>query len=83
MTSTNPPPLDSRTYFLEGGQVSAACTGPNTIQYVSGFPRPGWTMELKASGPAKVRVDFESGEEQESEIEIVCTNGQLEEGILD
>ena len=41
-------------------------------------------MELKASGPEKVRVDFESGEkEEESEIEIVCTNGQLHEEISD
>ena len=60
-----------------------ACTGPNTIQYVSGFPQPGWTLELKSSGPEKVRVDFEAGEEQESEIEIVCTNGQLDEAISD
>jgi len=83
-TTTSPAPLDSRTYFLEGGQVSAACTGPDTVQYLGGFPQPGWSMELEASGPDKVRVDFESGEEEEeSEIEIVCTSGQLHEDISD
>jgi hypothetical protein len=39
-------------------------------------------LDVESSGPSKVRVDFESGEE-ESEIEIVCQDGQLEEDISD
>lgn len=83
-TTTSPPPLDSRTYYLPGGQVSVACTGSETIKLLSTSPAPGWRLELESSGPEKVRVDFESGEEEaESEIEIVCQNGRLNEDISD
>lgn len=81
-TTTPPPPLDSGTFFVTGGQVSAACTGPDTIQLLGTVPASGWSLEVESSGPAQVRVDFESGE-QESEVEVVCRNGQLLEDISD
>jgi hypothetical protein len=74
--------LDSRTFYLPGGQVSVACTGPSAITLLSAVPLSGWDLDLESSGPSKVRVDFDSGED-ESEIEIVCQNGQLEEDISD
>ncbi len=75
-TTTSAPLLDSQTFFPTGGQVSVACTGPDTIKYLAAVPASGWTLHREDSGPVKVRVEFESGE-QESEIEIVCINSQL------
>lgn len=81
-TTTSLPPLDSRTFFPPGGQVSVACTGPETIKYLGAVPQSGWTVELESSGPEKVKVEFHS-DENESEIEIRCHQGQLEEEISD
>jgi hypothetical protein len=81
-TTTGPPSLDSRTFFLPGGQVSVACTGLDTITYLSAVPAPGWSLDPESTGPEKVEVEFSSGDE-ESEIEIVCRNGRLDEDISD
>jgi len=83
-TTVTTPSLDSRTFFLPSGQVSVACTGPDTITYLSAVPAPGWSLDVEATGPEKVEVEFSSGAEgEESEIEIVCRNGRLDEDISD
>ncbi|MDH3606255.1 MAG: hypothetical protein OER12_04600 [Acidimicrobiia bacterium] len=82
-TTTVPPlPLDSGSFVATGGRVTVACTGANTITLLGTSPVGGWSVEVESSGPEKVRVDFESGEE-ESEIEVVCVNGQLQADISD
>ncbi len=81
-TTTSPPSLDSGTFFVTGGQVSAACTGPDTIEFAGAIPLSGWKLEIDSRGPSKVRVDFEAGED-ETEVEIVCVNGQLLTDISD
>jgi hypothetical protein len=73
---TIPTPLDSGSFVTTGGQVTAACTGPDTITLLGAVPVAGWSLDVESSGPARVRVDFESGE-HEAEIEVVCRNGQL------
>lgn len=79
-TTTSPVPLDSGTVVATGGQVTAACTSATTITLLGAVPVTGWNLEVESSGPEKVRVDFELGE-QESEIEIVCVNGRLQADI--
>jgi len=81
-TTVAPPPLDSGSFVATGGRVTVACTGANTITLLGTSPVGGWSVEVESSGPEKVRVDFESGEE-ESEIEVVCVNGQLQAHIED
>ena len=73
---TTTTPLDSGSFVTTGGQVTAACTGPDTITLLGAVPVAGWSLDVESSGPAKVRVDFESGE-REAEIEVVCRTGQL------
>jgi hypothetical protein len=61
-----------------------ACTGPDTITYLSAVPAPGWSLDLESTGPEKVKVEFSSGDEdEESEIVIVCRDGRLDEDISD
>jgi hypothetical protein len=75
-TTTTVPRLDSGSFVATGGQVTAACTGPDTIKLLGAVPVAGWSLEVESEGPEKVRVDFESGSE-ETEITITCSNGQL------
>jgi hypothetical protein len=76
-TTTTPlPPLESGTFVATGGQVTAACTGPDAIALKGAVPVSGWSVEVESSGPEKVRVDFEKGE-QESEIALRCDAGRL------
>ena len=75
-TTTTAPVLDSGSFVATGGQVTAACTGLDTVKLLGAVPVAGWSLEVKSEGPVKVRVDFESGS-QETEIEIQCSNGQL------
>jgi hypothetical protein len=82
ITTTTSPPLDSRTFFLPGGQVSVACTGPNAVALLSAVPVSGWNLDVESKGPSQVRVDFDS-EGEESEIEVVCQDGRLREDISD
>ena len=84
-TTTSPPTttagsLDSGSFVVEGGQVSAACTGSSTIKLLGAVPAAGWSLEVESSGPEKVRVEFEMSNE-ESEIEITCENGLLRADI--
>lgn len=74
--------LASGSFAVTGGHVTAICTGQTTIQLLGAVPLGGWSLDVESAGPDKVRVDFESGE-QESEIEIVCRNGQLQAEISD
>jgi hypothetical protein len=62
--------------------VSATCTGASTVKLLGTVPVTGWRVEVDSSGPEKVRVDFEMGDE-ESEIEIVCVDGFLQAAIDD
>lgn len=75
-TTTTVPRLDSGSFVATGGQVTAACTGPDTIKLLGAVPVAGWSLEVESEGPEKVRVDFESGSE-ETEIKITCSTGQL------
>ncbi|MGI9649342.1 MAG: hypothetical protein ACR2OI_12565 [Acidimicrobiia bacterium] len=75
-TTTTAPLLDSGSFVAIGGQVTAACTGLDTVKLLGAVPVAGWSLEVESEGPNKVRVDFEAGS-QETEIEITCSNGQL------
>jgi len=49
------------TYNLVGGWVTIAY-GPGIVELVSAAPNPGFSIEVKESGPDRVEVEFESDE---------------------
>jgi hypothetical protein len=75
-TTTSLSPLESGTVFTPGGQVSAACTGAETITLQGAVPASGWTVDVEESGPERVRVEFEQGE-QEHKVTVRCGEGRL------
>jgi hypothetical protein len=62
------PPAVTQTYGLVGGSVTVRFTGPAT-ELVSHTVAPGFTAEVRAAGPERVEVRWES-EDHESRIAV-------------
>ena len=62
-TTKAPAPVATATatYNLVGGWVTIAY-GPGIVELVSAAPNPGFSIEVKESGPDRVEVEFESDE---------------------
>lgn len=78
--TTAPPPAVTRapadqgaTYATQGGFVTVRCRG-NAIQLVSATPRDGWRLDVKDTGPERVRVRF-IGTDRYVELFAVCKDG--------
>ena len=69
------------THTVAGGTVTIR-SSPGIVSFVSAIPKPGFTTELRDSGPDRVRVRF-SQAEQESEFEARWENGELEISLDD
>ncbi|MET8617051.1 hypothetical protein [Streptomyces albidoflavus] len=70
--SPEPPPADPDTgvkgYTVAGGQV-VLDIGPDSADFVSATPTPGWTMQVwtrEESGGAWIRVTFTQGDHSSS-----------------
>ncbi|BDH53272.1 hypothetical protein MTP02_42830 [Streptomyces albus] len=70
--SPEPPPADPDTgvkgYTVAGGQV-VLDIGPDSADFVSATPTPGWTMQVwtrEESGGAWIRVTFTQGDRSSS-----------------
>lgn len=71
-TSTPPPgtaTLREETVDSEGGSIRVRIAG-TTVQLLSTAPGPGYTADVRASGPTEVEVRFRAGESGEDEHEI-------------
>lgn len=81
-TTTVASPLERGTFVVTGGQVTAACTDPDTIELLGAVPAPGYSVSIESSGASQVKVEFEQGE-TENEIELRCDDGRLETSLSD
>ncbi len=72
-TSTTAAPTQEATYNLIGGWVRIAY-GPGIVELVSAAPNPGFSIEVKETGPDRVEVEFES-DDHESEFRADATPG--------
>lgn len=77
-TPSQPPPPQTQVRSWQGaaGTVTVACRGA-TISLQSVTPSDGWGFEVDDHGTQRVRVDFESREEDErrTEVESECGGG--------
>lgn len=79
--TTTPPPTTPdavvRTWTLEGGVVSASCSG-DVVSLVYATPASGWRVDAKERGPgARVLVELER-EGTEVHVQAVCVGGTPE-----
>lgn len=64
-----------QTFYLTGGWATARCSG-NEVALATYAPNPGYKVEIKSAGPAELRIEFEEvGGEQESKLEVRCSDG--------
>jgi hypothetical protein len=57
------------------GVVSAECR-ETSVRLTGAVPRSGYAAEVDDSGPARLRVEFESGDgERRTRVEAVCRSG--------
>lgn len=82
--SPTPQPTDAATSEAtttrptDGGTVAVSCTG-RTAALVYATPAAGWSVEVRDSGPDRVRVRFElrgDGEEREVDVRAECPAGR-------
>lgn len=71
-----PAPTQTTSYQLTGGVVTISHS-PGVVNFVSAIPAAGFDTEIKATGPNKVEVEFES-DTHTSEFKA-----QWEGGVLD
>jgi len=71
-----PPDAVVRTWSVDGGAVSASCTGA-AISLLYATASDGWAYEVKDQGPERVEVEFESGE-LEKTVRARCVGGAPE-----
>jgi hypothetical protein len=65
-----------RSWQGTAGFVLAACTGA-AIDLVQAVPNPGFRAELDDTGPDKIRVEFESmDDERRTRVYAVCVGGE-------
>jgi hypothetical protein len=62
------------TLNTAGGRVSAVCTPAGAISLAGAFPAQGWSMEVNASGPRRLEVEFRSGS-RKAEVSGQCSRG--------
>ncbi|CAN5309608.1 hypothetical protein BH24ACT7_BH24ACT7_24200 [soil metagenome] len=62
-TSTTGVPTSTATYNLIGGWVTISY-GPGIVELVSAAPNPGFSIEVKETGPDRVEVEFESDDHE-------------------
>jgi hypothetical protein len=62
------------TLNTAGGRVSAVCTPAGAISLTGAFPAQGWSMEVNASGPQRLEVEFRSGS-RKTEVSGQCSSG--------
>lgn len=82
--SPSPEPTDTATSGAtstrptDGGTVAVSCTG-RAAELVYATPAAGWSVEVRDSGPDRVRVRFElrgDGEERELDVRAECPAGR-------
>lgn len=75
--STKPPApsptLVARTWNVEGGVVSVACSN-QVITLRSASPADGWRVRIESRGPDRVKVEFVAAE-REISVSGVCVAG--------
>jgi uncharacterized protein YcnI len=59
--------------------VSITVTGAS-VTFAGATPLPGWTVEVKNSGPEEVKVHFERNDDEDEKIEF---KAKVEDGELD
>ena len=85
---SSPPPSSSyrdQSVSLPGGQVSVRCTGA-AVQLRIAQPANGWRVEVNASGPAQVDLEFKNGDDdsgREARVTAVCKAGAPEFSVQD
>lgn len=83
-TTTQPPQTTTtvdgytKTYDTAGGSVRINVSG-ESVTFAGATPLPGWTVELKDSGPEQVSVHFERNDDEEDEIEF---KAKIDDGEL-
>jgi hypothetical protein len=70
--TATPTPV-ARTWNVQGGVVSVACTA-ETISLLSASPADGWRVRIESGGPDRVKLDFTSGE-KETKVGGSCVAG--------
>jgi uncharacterized protein YcnI len=68
----------TKTYDTEAGSVRIVVAG-DSVTFAGATPLPGWTVELKNSGPEEVKVHFEQNSDEEHEIEF---KAKIDDGEL-
>jgi len=71
------PTAQGRSINVNGGLVSAACTGA-TITLRIAQPDNDWRVHVEASGGRQIVVTFRTGDEDQqsgTQVSAVCTNG--------
>lgn len=81
-TTTSPPtttttlPVSYQTYDLIGGTVVLA-VGNGVVNLAGATPRPGYTAELKHTGPEEVEIKF-VGNDHKSRLDAKFKGGELD-----
>jgi cytoskeletal protein RodZ len=82
-TTTSPPttttttlPVSYQTYDLIGGTVVLA-VGNGVVNLAGATPRPGYTAELKHTGPEEVEIKF-VGNDHKSRLDAKFKDGELD-----
>lgn len=76
-TTTPVPPTEiARIWPVNGGQVSASCSG-STITLLGATPADGWGVETKNAGPAELEVEFDR-DGSETRVFASCVDGTPE-----
>jgi len=70
-----------RSVTTDGGTVVVRYR-PDQVELQAATPAPGFDVELKDSGPQRVRVEFES-EEADVRVEAEWKNGDLDVTVSD
>lgn len=72
---TPQPSQQAQSWHGPGGRVMARCSG-NSITLGSAVPDVGYSVDVKARGPQRLRLDFEPTEEgEEVRLTATCLNG--------
>ncbi len=83
-TAKPPAPAPSpvvRTWTVQGGTVSVACTG-QVISLLSASPADGWRVKIEDRGPERVKVEYVAGE-KETSVSGTCVAGVPQQSTHD
>ena len=73
--SASPAAPVRRSWQGAAGVVSAECRG-TAVRLVGAVPNSGYGVEVDDQGPARLRVEFESGDgDRRTRVEAVCSGG--------